>query len=246
MKKHFIVTIFLILFFAGVIIGQMYFELKADFISADYSTSKPANGHSWAEMECTEGLCIDSANDRVGIGVSNPAYKLDIVGSVHATGDISSAGNINSAGTIVSSGNISSSGTITAATDVCNGAGACLSQISNFVASQPLINNVHNYSACTAAGGEVVSVGASYPLCRFNAASCPSGWTQYQNWATYGSHSACYYTCCSNGGAAWANHSSNNPTFSCTVIYSCCGSDGEYSQLLSWSGESVRSQIGCY
>jgi len=37
---------------------------------------------------------VDIVDDLLGIGVPNPAYKLDIAGTLHATGDISSDGNL--------------------------------------------------------------------------------------------------------------------------------------------------------
>lgn len=69
-KRNLIIflVIFLGLFFA---IYQYANELKTDLASAAYSTSRPANGHSWSEMECTAGLCVTAAN-KVGIGTDNP------------------------------------------------------------------------------------------------------------------------------------------------------------------------------
>ena len=225
MNKKLIFVLIITVFAFSFSAYQYIKEFQSEFADAAYS-GKPATGHSWSEMECSEGFCVTSDN-KVGIGTSTPAQKLEVGGSILASGDI------------------------------CTTSGACLSQIASFVSSQPLLNTTHNYSACTSDGGEIVSIGASYPICRFNAASCPSGWTQYQNWATYDAYTvSCAYFCsnsgscigCSGAGSPWGNLSSNNPTFSCTYIYPgfCFGSDGEYSGTASWSGSSVRSQIGCY
>ncbi len=48
----------------------------------------------------------------------------------------------------------------------------------------PLVNSLHTESQCVAAGGEVVSIGAAYPICRYNAGGCPTGWNRYNNWST--------------------------------------------------------------
>ncbi len=202
MKKYFIVIFFLALFLIGVVAGQMYSELKAGFINAAYSTSKPANGHSWSEMECTTGLCVTSEN-KVGIGTDSPSKKLEVNGDILASGT----------------------------GDVCNGSGKCLSSVAqtNVLAgaSNPtcptgqtiimkgyngawymgtntsitswsqvvcgltvtadgtplLVNGVHTNQGCTTAGGTVVGDGSGNNMCRFNNSSCPSGWTQYLNWS---------------------------------------------------------------
>lgn len=219
-KLTFILIITLSALFLSVF--QYVKEFQSEIADAAYA-GKPASGHSWTEMECSEGLCVTAGN-KVGIGTSTPAQKLEVNGSILASGT---------------------------GADICTSSGACLSQIASFVSSQPLISNIHNYSACTTAGGEIVSIGSSYPVCRFNAASCPSGWTQYQNWATYDSHSVSGIPCssgCTGAGSPWGNLSSNNPTFSCVYIQAgiCWGSDGEFSYTATWSGDSVRSQIGCY
>ncbi|MDD4531121.1 MAG: hypothetical protein PHH21_00240 [Candidatus Pacebacteria bacterium] len=222
MNKKLILFMVITVFAFSLAIYQYVKEFQSEFASAAYS-QKPAAGHSWSEMECSEGFCVTSDN-KVGIGTSAPGQKLEVAGSILASG---------------------------AGADICTSSGACLSQIVSFVSSQPLLNTTHNYSACTSAGGEIVSIGASYPVCRFNAASCPSGWTQYQNWATYDSHYVGGIPCsngCTGGGSPWGNLASNNPTFSCVYVQAgiCWGSDGEFAYTASWSGDSVRSQIGCY
>jgi len=49
-------------------------------------TSKPANGHSWSEMECTGGLCV-TADNKVGIGTDIPTEKLEVDGDILVSGD---------------------------------------------------------------------------------------------------------------------------------------------------------------
>jgi hypothetical protein len=47
----------------------------------------------------------------------------------------------------------------------------------------------HSETTCTAVGGSIVSVSGG-TLCRFNASSCPSGWSQADNWSTAVDNSA--------------------------------------------------------
>lgn len=211
-KKIFIVFLILLVGFV-VAIHQYVEEFKSEFANA-YSSSKPANGHSWAEMECTTGLCVTSENN-VGIGTDNPSTKLEVNGSILASG----------------------------AGDVCNGAGACLSDINDFVQNQPLVNNVHNYAACTAAGGEIIPSDVSYPMCRFNAASCPSGWTQYKNYSTNVANTCPNSSC---GGCTAPAHSwSNTATGYCVYSNWQVGSVGGCS-CCATGCSSTQTQIGCY
>jgi len=78
-KKRFYIissTLLLIGLFAGVVqyIGVI------DTIYA--AINNP--GHSWSEMECSTALCIDTTNNRVGVGTMNPTQTLEINGNVKA------------------------------------------------------------------------------------------------------------------------------------------------------------------
>ena len=46
----------------------------------------------------------------------------------------------------------------------------------------PLVNGVHTSQDCTGAGGIVEPDGAGNFMCKFAQASCPSGWTSYNDW----------------------------------------------------------------
>lgn len=50
--------------------------------------------------------------------------------------------------------------------------------------SLPLVYNMHTRQSCTDAGGTVVDSDVSLPMCKFNAATCPTNWTQYKNFST--------------------------------------------------------------
>ncbi len=79
-KKAFIILIAL-LFIVEII---TYLDIYPKFIGA--YMAKPMNGHSWTEMECTEGLCV-TADNRVGIGVDSPSEKLEVYGDILVTED---------------------------------------------------------------------------------------------------------------------------------------------------------------
>ncbi len=231
-----ITTIFLVIFIVFAILSFQYIETLKLEIAKAYDATKPLNGHSWSEMQCTSELCVK--NNNVGIGMDNPMVKLDIAGDVNAV-------------------NINSSGTIMATTDVCNGSGACLSDINDFVQNQPLVNNVHNYAACTAAGGEIVPGDASYPMCRFNASSCPSGWTQYNEYCT-ATQATCDGTdcsgCCGNCSGycvgssctTGASHSWGKGNLSCTYTYFHSWSYPCVKNVGSATCYGTITQIGCY
>lgn len=88
MKKQYLIGLFLLLGI-GMIAGvyQYINFFQAEMVGA-YSTTKPANGHSWQEMQCTDSMCIDTTNKRVGIGTDAPSVSLDVTGSIKASGDV--------------------------------------------------------------------------------------------------------------------------------------------------------------
>ena len=214
------ILIFSLVFFLGLFLAvyQYAVNLQADFANA-YSATKPANGHSWTEMECTEGLCVTASN-RVGIGTDNPDKKLSVIGDINASGDI------------------------------CNGAGACLSDLNDFVGSQMLVNGAHTYSDCTTAGGTVFDSDVSLKQCKFNAASCPSGWTQYKSYASLGGNTCCgegccgHNTCCTTPITTFSNPPGTSS--SCTYAYSSCPWGGGDCIYGSGTCSPIVNSIGCY
>lgn len=51
-------------------------------------SSNPDPGHTWNEVACDSNLCVDDINGKVGVGKTNPAQKLDVVGNIKASGTI--------------------------------------------------------------------------------------------------------------------------------------------------------------
>jgi hypothetical protein len=84
MNKKILIVSLVVFLGLSVATYQYTKEFQSEFTSAAYSTSKPANGHSWSEMECTAGLCVTSDN-KVGIGTDAPAQKLSVNGIIEST-----------------------------------------------------------------------------------------------------------------------------------------------------------------
>jgi type II secretory pathway pseudopilin PulG len=71
---------------------------------------------------------------------------------------------------------------------------------------------IHKDTECTALGGSVQTVEGTVKLCRFNAAACPAGWTQFKNWTTTSKRICNASLQRGNGvnGNAWNACSNNN------------------------------------
>jgi hypothetical protein len=193
-------TIVLSVIVLGLFFGliQYFMVLQAELVNA-VATGTPSPGHAWSEMECSsDTLCIDTVNNRLGIGTNTPSKPLEVDGDALFTGD------------------------------VCNGAGACLSDMEDFIDSQPLVNSAHTQVNCIIAGGTVVDSDVSFPQCRFNASSCPSGWTKYKNFSTTSSN----YWCGPGGGGCYDY--CNNPQ-GCPAIHT---------SYHEWSNTTTESCVG--
>ncbi|MDD4531308.1 MAG: hypothetical protein PHH21_01205 [Candidatus Pacebacteria bacterium] len=297
-----------ILFLLGILIGlcagtYSYFHFfHADTVKA--YTTKPSAGHSWSEMECSEGLCIASDN-KVGIGTDSPANNFQVTGNIKASGNVcdgsgnclSDLGSItNACGSAAKtysysdtafSGTFCLIGTSTPASPSFPGVGTSttwtcpvnsgspISCTATRSAASYLVNNVHKESDCTSAGGTVVTTDTSSGQCRFNASSCPSGWTQYKSYGTY-SNPRTGLTYCGGGRptgsctGSWSDGAGNvlvylaasaccggNCCGSCTTSFICFG-DASYTASYYaidvagagcfasvWYCQTV-SQVGCY
>jgi hypothetical protein len=82
-KEHIKYILLLLVMFLGIIasIYQYIETFRSEMVSA-YEAGKPANGHNWDEMQCTEDLCVNTVNNRLGIETATPSAKLEIDGSV--------------------------------------------------------------------------------------------------------------------------------------------------------------------
>jgi len=140
----------------GAIFGvYQYFQaFQVENVSA-VTVGRIGAGHNWSSMECSpDTICIDTANKRVGIGTNTPSKALEVNGDIKVSGD------------------------------VCTASGVCLSVVGAASAGTSLVNGVHNFQNCADAGGTVVSTGQIGEQCRFDAATCPVGWTRFRLWST--------------------------------------------------------------
>ena len=84
-KQYLFIILFVVLlgFVFGVV--QYYQALKTEDVSA-VTVGLPNPGHSLAQLECSaDSLCVDTVNNRVGIGTSNPAFPLTVASDGVAT-----------------------------------------------------------------------------------------------------------------------------------------------------------------
>jgi hypothetical protein len=80
-KQHLFIILVVVLlgFVFGVI--QYYQALKTEDVSA-VTVGIPNPGHSLAQLECSaDSLCVDTTNNRVGIGTANPGVQLELANS---------------------------------------------------------------------------------------------------------------------------------------------------------------------
>jgi hypothetical protein len=95
MNKKILIVSLIVFLGLSVAIYQYAKELQSEFTSAAYSTAKPANGHSWSEMECTSDLCVTGG--KIGMGTDSPTVKLDVNGTIKGTDVCNTTGNCLSA-----------------------------------------------------------------------------------------------------------------------------------------------------
>lgn len=269
------ILIFSLVIFLGLLLAiyQYAKEFQVEFARA--VSTKPANGHLWSEMECNAGgLCVAGIDNdqKVGIGTNTPTQKLEVNGSILATGT----------------------------GDVCNGTGKCLNSVfqTNAIAgtnqacpegqtaimkanngiwytatatqvssswSQVACGKVmtadgtpllmvgnHTNKQCVDAGGTVVPAAGSDNQCRFQASSCPSGWTN-STWCTVPS-TVCNTYCCGTVLCPWIGCSFGSSWSTPCGATSCSWPAGSYGScsvgtsiwVNAGSCSAAISQIGCY
>ena len=135
--------------------------------------------------------------------------------------------------------------------------------------SLPLVGGMHVRSECTSIAdssgyGEVVDSDVALPLCRFDLASCPSGWAPYKGFTTTTTKTCGTCTTCTAAGHAWGDLGQacvrecrkcywNSPYCSGSeCVAACCTACNSW--CLSGSGTmygltdctATINQIGCY
>jgi hypothetical protein len=410
MNKKILIVSLIVFLCLSVAIYQYAEELQSEFTSAAYTTSKPANGHLWSEMECTSDLCV-KAGVGVGVGIE-PTVKFEVNGTIKGTDVCNAAGNCLSALSNLTnacggaatnyvysasaySGTYCSMGTSTPATPTFPVAGAsvtwtcpvtnsspisctathaaapvagvcgaaattyaysataysgalcstgasspaapafpaqgasinwsclgtnggsspsCTASRNNPPAANgvcgaaattygypataysgalcsvgdaspaspsfPAVGNSVSWSClgtnggsspsctasrsnpapllggsgrteadCISAGGTVVASDVTYNQCRFSGASCPSGWTHYQNYSATTSSTCSICTSATTGSHTWANSPSETATYQQYSNNGICGG-GPYCNTALWNCPltctASITQIGCY
>ena len=77
MNKQKYLIIFIVLFLGlGFSVYQYSETFKTEVASATSTVPNP--GHLWSSMECnSDSLCVDTTNNRLGIGTTTPGAKLE-------------------------------------------------------------------------------------------------------------------------------------------------------------------------
>ena len=96
-KRHWIIIAFILLFLLTAEIWEYMKVIRESNRASAVTVGVPNPGHAWSSMECSANtLCIDTTNNRVGIGTNTPAVKLDVNGGIRpgnqTTCDSASAG----------------------------------------------------------------------------------------------------------------------------------------------------------
>jgi len=77
-KQHLFIILSVVLLGLVFTVSQYYQALKTEDVSA-VTVGIPNPGHSLAQLECSaDSLCVDTVNNRVGIGTNTPNAKLSL------------------------------------------------------------------------------------------------------------------------------------------------------------------------
>jgi hypothetical protein len=130
-----------------------------------------------------------------------------------------------------------------------------------------LVNGKHSSEQCMYSGGTVVTDNGGNKFCKYNMASCPSGWFQYGNWSTTASKTCTapnegrYYGMCARGLCVFVHKEcegvkkecrtgshewSKNNIETCTYGGKCYNLAGEYVCCQKWTCSADITHIGCY
>ncbi|GEM_PF-5708511 len=120
-----------------------------------------------------------------------------------------------------------------------------------------LVNGSHSDAQCTSGGGAIITDSSGNKFCQFNTTSCPSTWTQYNNWSETGvkncngSVSTCtppfVGTSCATGSHVWGDASQE----SCSYTKPASITSASGGRVLCGASQQATcsatiAKIGCY
>ena len=83
-KRHWIIIVIILFLLLSVEIWEYMRVTREDNQASAVTVGTPNPGHTWSSMECNaNSLCIDTTNNRVGIGTNTPTTKLDVNGVIN-------------------------------------------------------------------------------------------------------------------------------------------------------------------
>lgn len=238
---------------------------QIDLTSAAYSSARPANGHSWTEMECNSSLCVTGGN--IGIGTDSPTVKLEVSGTVKATDVCNSSGICLSNFSSITNSCGTAAKTYSASDTAYSGTYCFLGSPTPTTPSFPDQGGSTTWT-CPVSSGSPMSCTATRTLPVNGVCGTANGKVYNMTVTSYGSDTICSsgtydtpsfptqsnitvsWTCTGTGGGTSANCSASvkncasagGTVYSCGSSGSCCmfsGSDvscpSGWSQLGSWS-----------
>jgi hypothetical protein len=266
MKKQQLIILLFIMIIGLTIGAYQYVQIFQAELAEAFQASKPANGHAWSEMQCTNGLCV-TADDKVGIGTDAPTTKLEVNGSILASG----VGDIcNSAGKCLSS--VYQTSLLTGANPTCTTGQTIIMKGYNgtwYTSDNPSITTWskatcgvivtndstpflymgnHTEGQCVAAGGTVMNAGGG-GYCKFGnpptspVGSCPSTWThngmgtQVATTAWGGYSGQFGGRCCTPAQGIWCANAGNSPELMEGMGTQCT------TQSVPWSSQALSKCV---
>jgi len=168
-------TLLLLGLFAGVV------QYMGMFDTLYAAANNP--GHLWSEMECSSVFCVDTVNNRIGVGTMTPQKSFDVVGTMQmdeiclkgkCMDYLPDLSKIELVAEALMAGNAGNS-------FVMGDTGPIWVTSLGF---KGLIGSGKNSNDCDQIGGSPYDTGSGI-ICRYPGSAVPSGWVQAENWQRY-------------------------------------------------------------
>ncbi len=213
-----------------------------------FGTQNPASfGHSSKELDLSGGVDGNAVfNGNVGIGVSNPTAKLDVAGELKV-GNTGVACDTSRKSFLRFD---STSGKM----QLCDGSSWAEVASGTAVGGLPFYGTSHTKDQCRSAGGTVTDY-QSNSFCKFQAGTCPAGWTKHQNLgstsiATCGSPSPGTVNCPASPCTTAIHYFGNIATETCSYRNGDADYDVESGYTCTFTTAFICTanliEVGCY